>query len=513
MKKNKQLIINLITTLVVLAVNIFINFGLSRYIVSSIGKEAYGFISLANNFISYATIFTVALNSMASRFITLDIQRGKIESANKYFSSVLISNIIIVLLLILPSVILIYFLENFVNVSPNILIDVKLLFVFLFLNFFITLVGGVFTVATYCTNKLYLTSIKNMESYLIKGALILILFLLFKPAIFYVGIATLVAGIYVLLFNIKFTKELLPNISVDKNNFSKEKVKTLLASGLWNSITNLGNVLADGLDLLISNLAISTDVMGLVAISKTPGNVLNTVLSSIGNVFQPQIIKYYSQDDIESVVNETKKGMKISGIFGNIPFAYIIVFGIFFCSVWMPDVDNKLLSAITAITFINIFSGGIITPLYNIFTITNEVKKNALLNIISSTISTIIVLILIKTTDLDIYAVVGVSAIIGLIKGFVIVPIFCAKSLNVKANSFFTIILKYIFTTIIMIGVFFILKSLIVIKGWLGVLISIIACGVVGLIINYFFLLSKEDRKFFINMILSKLGLGGNKNE
>jgi len=86
MSKNKQLTINLITTLFVLLINIVINFGLSRYIVDVIGESAYGFVSLANTFVTYATIFTTALNSMASRFITIDIHNQKFKSANQFFS-------------------------------------------------------------------------------------------------------------------------------------------------------------------------------------------------------------------------------------------------------------------------------------------------------------------------------------------------------------------------------------------------------------------------------------------
>ena len=83
MQKNKQLIINLVTTIFVLLINTVINFGLSSYIVEKIGEEAYGFISLATNFVSYATIFTTALNSMCSRFITIDIHQNNKDSANK----------------------------------------------------------------------------------------------------------------------------------------------------------------------------------------------------------------------------------------------------------------------------------------------------------------------------------------------------------------------------------------------------------------------------------------------
>jgi len=507
MSKNRQLFINLITTLFVLIINIFINFGLSKYIVENIGKEAYGFISLANNFISYATIFTTALNSMGSRFITIDIHNKRKKSANQFFSSLVIANIIIILILVIPSVLLISYLEHIVNIPANIVVDVKLLFMFIFLNFFISLIGGVFTVATYCTNKIYLTSIKNMESSILKMLVIVVLFILFKPAVFYVGLATLIASIYVFLFNIKFTHDLLPDIKIEKKFFSYEKIKVLLTSGLWNSITSLGNVLADGLDLIISNLAIDAATMGIVALSKVPSNVLNTVISSISNVFQPQIISYYSVNDMDSVVRETKMSMKISGVFGNIPFCYILIFGALFCKVWMPNVDTTVLYIICIITFINIYSGGIINPLYNLFTITNKVKYNAILNILSGVISTIIVFILLKITDLGVYAIVGVSAIIGVIKGFIIVPIYCSKSLNVELKTFFSTIFKYILTTVIITLSFIFVRFVLVPNSWLTLILSILICGIIGLIVNYIILLDNKDRQAFKEVFLGKLKL------
>ena len=136
MNKNKQLIINLITTIFVLLINTLINFGLSSYIVEKIGEEAYGFISLATNFVSFATIFTTALNSMCSRFITIDIHKKNMKSANEYFTSVLFANALIILFLIVPSLIMILYLEKFIKISPNLIVDVKLLFTFIFLNFF-----------------------------------------------------------------------------------------------------------------------------------------------------------------------------------------------------------------------------------------------------------------------------------------------------------------------------------------------------------------------------------------
>ena len=502
MGKNRQLVINLVTTFIVLIVNIIINFGLSRYIVDAIGEEAYGFISLANNFVAYATIFTTALNSMASRFITIDIYNKRYESANKFFSSVLIANLIIILFLIIPSVFLIIYLQYILKIPVNLITDVKILFALIFFNFFINLIGGVFTIATYCTNKLYLSSLRKMESAIINVLIIVGLFVFFKPQTFYIGIGAILASIYIVLFNVYYTKKLIPEIKIKKSNFSGKKIGILLSSGLWNTVTNLGNVLCDGLDLIISNLAIDAATMGIVAIAKLPSNVFNTIISTISNVFQPQIISYYAKGDIDNVKIETIKGMKINGVFGNIPFAYVIAFGFAFCSTWMPNVENNVLSILFIITFINIFVGGLISPLYNIFTITNHVKGNALLNICSGIVSTLIVLLLLNITKLGVYAIVGVSAVIGLLKGFIIVPIYAAYCLNIEKKTFIPPIFKYFVATIIMAIAFLGINFILPVNGWLTLGLSVILCGIIGIIVNLMLFLNKEEKKALIGILL-----------
>ena len=506
MGKNRQLFINLITTLFVLVINLLINFVLSPYIVKTIGEEAYGFIQLANSFVSYATILTTALNSMASRFITIEIHKKNYKEANEYFSSVLLANIFIVLVFLVPAIILIYYLEHIINIPDYLIVDVKLLFTFIIINFFATLIGGVFAIATYATNKLYLTSIKNMESNFIKAGLLVVLFMFLKPSVFYIGLATLIAGIFVIIFNIKYTKDLLPDIKIDKNNYRASKVKTLLSSGMWNSITNLGNTLADGLDLIISNLAISSYVMGLVAIAKLPGTIMNTILSGISNVFQPQMITFYSKGDMDGMIEESKKAMKISGVFGNIPFVYLLVLGFGFFKIWMPESDTSILYILGCISFINVFTGGVISPLYNLYTIANKVRDNAILRIALGVISTLLVLLLLKYTNFGVYAIVGVSALVGLVASFVVTPLQLCYLLNIKKLTYFPIIIRYILTTCIMYFVCYFASKMFTMSNWINVGISVVTIGLIGLIINYFVLLNKDDRKALLSIVFRKIG-------
>lgn len=67
---NKQTTINLITSLAAFVINAGISFVLTPYILEKLGNEAYGFIGLAYDFVNYAGILTLALNSMSCRFVS-----------------------------------------------------------------------------------------------------------------------------------------------------------------------------------------------------------------------------------------------------------------------------------------------------------------------------------------------------------------------------------------------------------------------------------------------------------
>lgn len=107
--QNKQLAINMLAQVVVFLVQMGINFLLTPFIVKSLGVEAYGFVGLSNNIIGYLQLATVALNSMAGRFITIEYHKGNLEQANKYFSSVFYSNVVISAALAIISIILLVF--------------------------------------------------------------------------------------------------------------------------------------------------------------------------------------------------------------------------------------------------------------------------------------------------------------------------------------------------------------------------------------------------------------------
>ncbi len=505
MNTKKQLAINMGASITCFIINLIINFFLSPYIIANVGTEAYGFVSLANNFVNYATIITIALNSMASRFITIAIHNNKKEEVNKYYTSILIANIFLITLLIIPAIVIVLYLEKFLNISIDLIWDVKLLFSLIFFNFFVTIIDSTYSIATFATNKLYLKSIKTIEAYVLKISIMFLAFICFKPSVFFVGLATAISSIFLLLWNMYYTKTLLPNVEIKKKYFDYKKVKELIGAGIWNTITKLGTLLTDGLDLVICNLLINPIAMGQLAIVKTLSSAVGSLISTVSSVFQPQLTVKYAKGEIQELVEELKTSMKITGIFANIPLVFLIIFGPAFYALWTPSENSSMLTILTVLTLQGVIISGVITPMYSIYTITNKIKVDAICRVIIGIICVPIVFILLKTTNLGIYAVAGVSTTIGTIFNFFFVPMYCSYCLKIKSKGFYFIIFKYILTTLIIISILFGIKQVLYPTSWLSLICAGIVTCIIGFFSNYFILINNKERKIIYNMIYNKL--------
>ena len=253
---NKLLTKTFIANIAAFLTNSLIGIFMTPYIVNNVGAEAYGFVTLANNFTNYAQILMVALNSMAGRYITIAIHRGDNEGASRYFNSVLAANIAMTAVLLIPAVLVVFFFDSIVNISNYIVRDVKFLFFTVFISFFLSILGTAFSCSTFAANRRDLEATRRLESYLIKAFVILLTFSIFNPHIYFWGIAMLCMSIYTFITNIIYTKKLTPMLRINKNHCHKENIFTLLKSGVWNSVEKLSLTLSQGLSPLLANLFI-----------------------------------------------------------------------------------------------------------------------------------------------------------------------------------------------------------------------------------------------------------------
>lgn len=506
MNKDKQLVINLCAQIITFFITLGINFFLSPFIVKNLGVEANGFISLGNNFVGYAVILSTAINSMASRFVTIHYVKKDYKTSNEYFSSVFFANVILSLVLLIPSVVLVLFIEQIIDVPSSLVTDVKILWSFIFLNFLITLLTSVFSVSTFATNKLYLSSIRNIISQFIRVIVLVVSYTFFPKYIWYIGFASILQNIYTGFTNYQYTKKLTPELKIKSEYLKKEKIKDVIGSGVWNSINRLGSVLLESLDLLIANIFIGSADMGILSVAKTIPSMITNLIGTTISVFMPSLTIDFANSDKNALVKNMKMSMKITGLFTCVPIAALVIIGESFYSLWQPTLDPHKLQILAILTVSGILISGCFNVIFNIFTVTNKVKLPAMVQVATGALNTVIVLILVNISDLGIYAVAGVSSVLCIIKNLCIIVPYGCKCIDVKPTMFYPPLLRCLASTAVTIGIGFMVTHYINIQNWFTLILSGVVFAIIGLLNYLIICTNKEERQYMLNIFKKIIG-------
>ncbi len=493
--QNKKTMLSLISSLIAMAFSMVISFFLSPYIVSNFGAEANGFTQLANNFVNFATLITIALNSMAGRFITISYHRKDYEACNKYYSSVIVGNIAIITALVIPAVYFVFRLDSILNIQTANVTHVKILFALVFANFFVSQVGGMFNIVFYVKNSQYISNALNAVRALLNALGLVFLFSVFLPRIYYVSLVGLLLSCCLAVVYYLFKRKLLPEIKFDIHSFDIKTVWEMVSSGIWNTVNQCGNILMTGLDLLLSNLFISPVQMGILSVAKTVPNIIFQLGTMVNSSFSPNLTIAYAEENKNKILASLRYAMKCSSILLCIPIIVLCVYGSSFYSLWMPSINSELLTKLSFLSCMMFIPFSGVQVLYNVYTTTNKLKVNSFSVIIGGLINFAVVFILLKYTDLGLYAVAGVSSVISIIRNSVITVPYTAILLGLKWYTFYKDVLISCLISVIMIFICYIIKRVIIPGSWLLLIISVAVAGFICLAVSLFILLNKEERK------------------
>ena len=489
MKEKKKsdhiaIILNMVWATISVMVNYLMNFLITPYVTNNIGIEAYGFVSLANTFTNYIDIISIALNAFAGRYISIAFHKGDMKKTNEFFSSVIVADVVLALLVMIPSGLVISRLNHFINIPGDILVDVKILFIVVLVKYLLTVMRTAFNVATFIKNRLDISERQKTISYLIQGGILLILCIFLNPYVWYVGVAGTIAALYLLIINIKCCKKLTPELKFRIEYCSWRAVKDLIASGIWNAINNLGNVLNSGLDILITNLMLNALAMGQISIAKNIATICYTLLSTISNSFKPKQLKLYSLDNIEELAKQLKGSMRITSMICNLILAVFIACGYSFLRLWIPHQNIGFIYNITCIVLLGDIMVGIVNPLYYVFTLTTKLKIPCIITIAMGVINVMAMFVLIKFTSLGVYAVVLTTLVLNFVH-FIDTPIYSAYCLKLPLKTFYPIILRHFLSCgVIVFGVNTVANILPTPSGWIELILVGIVCGIVGVVLS-----------------------------
>jgi len=497
----KKLIINIIANFVSFAVNFAVSFFLTPYIIENIGKEAYGFFTLGNNFTTYATLATTALNSMASRFIAINIHKGDNENANKYFTSVFYSNIIISLILAIPLTLCIVFITRLTNISSSIIFDVQLLWGFVFLSFLLGICFNIFSTVFFIKNSLYLSSLRSVEAQLIKCGFLFGAYYFLAPNIWYLGFSACITAVYALIYNIRYTNKMIPELKVNRKYFDIKKVIELISTGMWNTFNQLSEILLAGMDVYICNIWLGESMMGILAITKVVPSYLGTIIGMISTAFEPQLMKTYSTDNTDSLVKQIKFCNKTVMIISCIPIAGFVILGDVFFKLWLPNEDAMLLQLLSITAIVSMFFSSSIKILYYIPVLVNKLKGTTFFLFITGVVNVAGVIILLKFSNLGVYAIALVSCVVTSIRHVTFTPLYISHCLKIKWTAFYPDIFRGLFCSAVVLTIGYLLRRVYTVDSWITLIIAATVTAILSFTVNAFIILTKQERQSLAVMV------------
>lgn len=500
----KQTFLSLILSFFSFVINYSVNFLVTPYISAHL-PGTYGYVKLANDIIGYAQLITIALDSMASRFISIEYNKGNKERAHQYYCSVMAANIIIAAVLSVPMSLAVLNIESLISIPEANLMDIKILFALSFFSFLLTICFAANSVATFVLNRLDLTYYVEIIIYVVRAGVLLLLFALMAPHVYYIGLTGVFVGVITIVGNQVIKVKILPKFRFEPNMVSFRMVWEIVSAGIWNTVQKLGQILLDGLDLIISNIMINAAAMNDLSFAKTMPTIIASLLVKVSSVFMPNYAILYAQGQMEELKKATKSSMTILSVIISIPIGIIIAFGLDFYQLWIPNENVRMVTILSTLSCILYVVSTPMNAVYNLFTVANKVKPLALVMLMSGILSTLLVLMLVKLTTAGIFAVVCCSVVIGILRNVIFVAPYAAKMLGFSAFTFFPEIGKSIISVVVVSVMSVILRMLMPITGWSTFFVLCIIAAGLGLIINIIFLLDKEQKSKLVHKLWGRM--------
>ena len=190
-----------------------------------------------------------------------------------------------------------------------------------------------------------------------------------------------------------------------------------------------------------------------------------------------------------------------------VPISGFIVFSYDFYALWQNSLTKEELYIVTALsilTVIQAYFNSTTATMAQISVVTNQLKFPVFISLGCGIVSIIIELLLLKFTNMGLYAIAISPTIVLIIRYVVFNSMYAAWCLKQPKGLFFMTSIKTWIAIPILIGFMVLVRKMLPINSWMGLVVDAVICGVVG----YLFMVlcyGKDELKMFVRKIKSRI--------
>src|SRR4030067_2404901 len=149
----KQFSINIVANIAFFVLNVGFGIWLVPYLINHLGIAVYGLIPLATSITAYMSLFTISLNGAVSRYLTIDLQRHDVKTANETFNTAFFGTLGIVLLIFPIAGLISFFVPDILDVPVGHVSNARMLVFAMMAAFLVNTVSSNFAVSSFAYNR------------------------------------------------------------------------------------------------------------------------------------------------------------------------------------------------------------------------------------------------------------------------------------------------------------------------------------------------------------------------
>jgi membrane protein EpsK len=448
-------------------------------------------------------LFTTALNSAVGRFMTMALDRHDNDEANRIFNTSFWGSAGILLFLLGPCLWLFFHSTSFFSVPIGMERDFMWLALTALGMFCLTTLSSAFSVTSFCRNRFDLSNFVNITNTMVRISLIVLLFHLFAPRVWHVGlalfVATLVSGIGAILI----CRQLTPMLQLRMSWFSLLTLRKMIGMGGWIVIDSIGAILYLSIDLVVVNKLLGPEATGRYGAVLMWSALLRTFAGVIAGVFAPTIFILFSRNDIVGLVSYSRRAVKFVGIVLAIPIGLICGLSKPLLHVWLGSSFVPLAPLMSLMIF-HLCVNLAVLPLYNVQVATNHVRLPGIVTCVMGLLNLCLAIALVGPAGWGMYGVAAAGAIMLTTKNIVFTPLYAAKILGVTGTTFFLELVPIVGLTIGLSLLGWVVATGLNIQSMSSLVASGIILGTLAGAIAFTVILNSEERSQAVCLLFAR---------
>lgn len=484
--EKKQTYKNVYINVFAFVIQFLTNFFIAPIIVGQVGAAAYGFVNIANDFVSYAAILASIFNSVAARFIANEFYRRNYEKASCYFNSLIMANAILTFVISSVAFFFIYNLEYVLSIPQSLVTDVKITFALVFISYAITLVTMIYSTSVFVVNRTDIQGIRNLLKSILALMVTILLFAFGTVKIYWIAFGTVVSTIVIAAMNIGLTRKYTPVLRFNIGHIKKKYAIEVAKSGSWMAITSLSAVLLRGVDLTVANIMLGEYDMGLLSIARTMPNNMLSVIGTLAPIFTPVFISCYANGKKEALIENINRSIDIMSMILFVPISIFIVYSHEFYELWQGSLRQEevyIVSILSIITIIQSYFDASTATMAQVSVVVNKLKVPVLVSLGCGVVSLCTEILLLKFTNIGIYSIVLPTTVVMVARYVFFNPIYASYCLNVPTKLFQRVVLRRGAAIPLLILSMSLVRHIYQVINWIDFILSVCICFIIGEII------------------------------